>query len=69
MVGSISRANRKDSRATVRGHSPHVQNELVSALDVELVLVSGNGELVERMQGKIQAAIGRVWGYGDSVQR
>ncbi len=49
--------------------SPHVQNELVSALEAERVLVSGNRELVERMQGKIQAAIGRVWGDGDSVQR
>ena len=48
---------------------PHVQNELVSALEAERVLVSGNRELVERMQGKIQAAIGRVWGDGDSVQR
>ena len=48
---------------------PHVQNELVSALEAERILVSGNRELVERMQGKILAAIGRVWGEGDSVQR
>ena len=33
----------------------------VAVLDAERALVEGNRALVERMEGKIQAAIGRVW--------
>ena len=47
--------------------APHVQSELVSALEAEQALVAANRELIERMEGKIRAAIGRVWG-GDKAE-
>ena len=31
-------------------------------IDAEQSLIIANRELVERMEGKVQAAIGRVWG-------
>ena len=40
------------------------QQAIVAELDAERALVSGNRELIERMEGKVQAAIGRVWGGG-----
>ena len=33
----------------------------VAELEAERALVGGNRELIERMEGKVQAAIGRVW--------
>ena len=38
------------------------QQALVSEIEAEQSLVAANRELVERMEGKIRAAIGRVWG-------
>ena len=38
------------------------QQEVVAEIEVEQSLVAANRELVERMEGKIRAAIGRVWG-------
>ena len=45
----------------------HIQSELVSALESEQTLVAANRELVERMEGKIRAAIRRVWGEENTV--
>ena len=38
------------------------QQALVAEIEAEQSLVAANRELVERMEGKIRAAIGRVWG-------
>ncbi len=38
------------------------QQAIVAELEAERALVEGNRALIERMEGKIQAAIGRVWG-------
>ena len=38
------------------------QRAIVAELEAEQALVEANRELVERMEKKIQAAIGRVWG-------
>ena len=38
------------------------QQEVVAEIEAEQSLVSANRELVERMEGKVRAAIGRVWG-------
>ena len=38
------------------------QNQIVAEIEAEQSLVAANRELVERMEGKIRAAIGRVWG-------
>ena len=38
------------------------QNRIVEELEAEQALVASNRELIERMEKKIQAAIGRVWG-------
>ena len=38
---------------------------LVAEIEAEQSLVAANRELVERMEGKIRAAIGRVWGEVD----
>ena len=40
---------------------------IVAEIEAEQSLVAANRELVERMEGKIRAAIGRVWGKGDTV--
>ena len=39
-----------------------VQRAIVAGIEAERALVSANRELVERMEGRIAAAIGRVWG-------
>ena len=39
-----------------------VQNSVVSELVAERTLVEANRELIQRFEGKIHAAIGRVWG-------
>ena len=38
------------------------QQEIVAEIEAEQSLVAANRELMERMEGKIRAAIGRVWG-------
>lgn len=38
------------------------QQEVVAEIGVERSLVDANRELIKRMEGKIRAAIGRVWG-------
>ena len=43
------------------------QQAIVAEIEAEQSLVAANRELVERMEGKIRAAIGRVWGKGDTV--
>ena len=40
------------------------QQAIVAEIEAEQSLVAANRELVERMEGKIRAAIGRVWGDG-----
>ncbi|MDE2741343.1 MAG: N-6 DNA methylase [Gemmatimonadota bacterium] len=40
------------------------QQAIVAEIETEQSLVAANRELVERMEGKIRAAIGRVWGDG-----
>ena len=47
--------------------STEAQKALVTEIEAEQSLVAANRELVERMEGKIRAAIGRVWGKGDTV--
>ncbi len=44
--------------------STETQKALVAEIEAEQTLVAANRELVERMEGKIRAAIGRVWGEG-----
>ena len=44
-----------------------IQQAIVAEIEAEQSLVAANRELVERMEGKIRAAIGRVWGKGDTV--
>ena len=39
-----------------------IQQAIVAEIEAEQSLVAANRELVERMEGKIWAAIGRVWG-------
>ena len=39
-----------------------IQQAIVTEIEAEQSLVAANRELVERMEGKIRAAIGRVWG-------
>ena len=41
------------------------QQEIVAEIEAEQSLVAANRELAERMEGKIRAAIGRVWGEAD----
>ena len=42
--------------------SLETQQAIVAEIEAEQSLVAANRELVERMEGKIRAAIGRVWG-------
>ena len=44
-----------------------VQREIVVEIEWYQRVITANRELVKRMEGKIRAAIGRVWGEGDSV--
>ncbi len=39
-----------------------VQREIVAEIEAEQALVAANRKLVERMEEKIRAAVGRVWG-------
>jgi type I restriction enzyme, S subunit len=48
------------------------QEKIVAEIDAEQRLVEGNRQLIERMEKKIAAAIGRIWGeepsaHGDAV--
>ena len=43
------------------------QQAIVSEIKAEQALVDANRELVERFEKKIQDAVGRVWGQGNSV--
>ena len=45
------------------------QQALVAEIEAEQSLVAANRELVERMEGKIRAAIGRVWGTSNIDKR
>ena len=38
------------------------QQAIVAEIEAEQAIVAANRELVKRMEGKIRAAIGRVWG-------
>ena len=49
-------------RAKQQGISLKISATIVAETEIEQPLVSANRELVERMEGKIRAAIGRVWG-------
>ena len=40
------------------------QHALVTEIEAEQTLIAANQELTERFEGKIQKAIGRVWGEG-----
>ena len=42
--------------------STAIQESIVAELEAEQALVEANRQLIERMEKKIQAAIGRVWG-------
>ena len=48
-------------------HDIATQDRIVAEIKAERSLVAANRELVERMEGKIRVAIGRVWGKGDTV--
>ena len=43
------------------------QQTIVAEIESEQTLVTSNRELIKRFDRKIQVAIGRVWGEGDSV--
>ena len=43
------------------------QQAMVAEIKAEQALVNANRELIERMEGKIRAAIGRVWGEENTV--
>ncbi len=45
------------------------QNQIVAEIEAEQSLVAANRELVERMEGKIRVAIGRVWGTSNIDKR
>ena len=45
------------------------QQAIVAEIEAEQSLVAANRELVERMEGKIRAAIGRVWGTSNIDKR
>ena len=48
--------------------SLEVQQNLVQEIEAEQSLVSPNHELIDRMEGKIRVAIGRVWNEGKNNQ-
>ena len=55
--------NRNDAYLkTIALPSLETQQAIVAEIEAEQSLVAANRELVERMEGKIRAAIGRVWG-------
>ncbi len=43
------------------------QQAIVAEIEAEQALVDANQELIERFEKKIQDAMGRVWGEGNSV--
>ena len=45
------------------------QQAVVAEIEAEQSLVTANRELIERMEGKIWAAIGRVWGTSNIDKR
>ena len=49
--------------------SLETQQAIVAEIEAEQSLVAANRELVERMEGKIRAAIGRVWGTSNIDKR
>ena len=54
--------NRNDAYLkTIALPALETQQAIVADIEAEQSLVAANGELVERMEGKIRAAIGRVW--------
>ena len=60
--------NRNDAYLKTIALPPlETQKAIVAEIEAEQSLVAANRELVERMEGKIRAAIGRVWGKGDTV--
>ena len=46
-----------------------IQQAIVAELEAEQALVTANRELVDRMEGKIRAAVGRVWGEDASASQ
>ena len=61
--GSYPSINKSDV-AAIKIALPHIntQQAIVAEIETEQALVAANRELVKRMEGKIQAAIARVWG-------
>ena len=43
------------------------QQAIVAEIEAEQSLIAANWELVERMEGKIRAAIGRMWGEAETI--
>ena len=62
--------NRNDAYLkTIALPSIDIQQAVVAEIEAEQSLVVANRELVERMEGKIRAAIGRVWGTSNIDKR
>ena len=61
-VGNPKLMNKEVARIPIPLPPIVTQQALVAELEAELALVASNRELIERMEKKIQAAIGRVWG-------
>ena len=62
-AGSMPKINQKIVERTPIPLPPiATQRALAAEIEAEQSLVDANRELVERMEGKIRAAIGRVWG-------
>ena len=60
---SIPKINRSQLFETKIPLPPlNIQQAIVAEIEAEQSLVAANRELVERMEGKIRVAIGRVWG-------
>ena len=60
---SIPKINRSQLFKTKIPLPPlETQQAIVAEIEAEQSLVAANRELVERMEGKIRGAIGRVWG-------
>ena len=66
-AGSMPKINQKIVERTPVSLPPiETQRAVVAEIEAEQSLVAANRELVERMGGKIRAAIGRVWGEGQN---
>ena len=61
--GSYPSINKSDV-AAIKIALPHIstQQAIVAELEAEQALVAANRELVKRMEGKLQVAVGRLWG-------